>query len=137
MGATFNVTGNVYIEKQIEISGGAVQFNDSHNDEHKAIKKEDIIIPAEFQSEQALAIYEKLKKANVLDENLQPKCSRPRAALLAQELSERLGIKHSWTYYEKMWHRENMRNDLQKALERPITGNYIAYIKEILDDKKE
>ena len=135
MSAVFNVKGNVYIEKQIEIKGGAVQFIDNHNDQEKQLKdKADIIIPAEFNSEIALAIYEKLKAAQILDDNLQPLCSRPKAALLAQELSERLGIKHTWTIYEKMWHRENMRNDLQKALERKETGNYIFVIREILDN---
>jgi len=133
MGATFNVKGNVHIEKQIEIHGGAVQFNDYHYSDDKNLpKKEDIVLPAEFSSEVAMAMYEKLKTAKIIDDNLQPLCSRPRAALLAQELSSRLGIKHQWTYYEKMWHRENMRNDLQKAMERKETGDYIYVIREAL-----
>ena len=133
MSAVFNVKGNVYIEKQIEIKGGAVQFIDNHNDQEKQLKNSaEMIIPAEFHSEKALAIYEKLKAAKILDDQLQPLCSRPKAALLAQEISNRLGIKHTWTIYEKMWHRDNMRNDLQKALERKETGDYVSTIREAL-----
>jgi len=97
-----------------------------------SVKANNCALPKEFYSESALVLYKKLRDSKILDDNNQPLCSKPRAALLAQELSAQLNIKHHWTYYEKMWHRENMRNDLQKAMERKETGDYIYVIREAL-----
>lgn len=54
MGATFNITGDLHIEKQISISGGVVQFVDHHT---PAIEKnkEYTVLPRPDDYEQLVA----------------------------------------------------------------------------------
>lgn len=63
-------------------------------------------------------LWERLKNADLVDDNNQPNVSRPEAALMADMLSEILGIANKWKMFEKLWHRNNMRGDYNKALEQ-------------------
>ena len=63
-------------------------------------------------------LWEKVQEAGLVDEAGQPTVSRTEAALLADELAERLGIAHKWKLFETLWHRNNMRGDFNTALEQ-------------------
>lgn len=63
-------------------------------------------------------LWERLKNADLVDDYNQPNVSRPEAALMADMLSEILGIANKWKMFEKLWHRNNMRGDYNKALEQ-------------------
>ena len=65
-----------------------------------------------FESE----YWKKLKEAGWVDEDGQPTCSRTEAAILADELLEKMKKGHKWTIFEKMWNRKNMRTDFQEAM---------------------
>jgi hypothetical protein len=63
--------------------------------------------------EWALAI-----SAGLIDEVNQPTVSRTEAALLANTIAERLGIKNKWKVFESLWQRKNMRGDYNTALDQ-------------------
>lgn len=77
-------------------------------------------------------LWERLKNADLVDDYNQPNVSRPEAALMADMLSEILGIANKWKLFEKLWHRNNMRNDFNKALEQRKSLDFQEKLKILL-----
>ena len=73
-------------------------------------------LPEALSTEEAMALWEKVKKAGYVDDNFQPLISRTQSALLADAMAERLGIKEKWKVFEVLWNRKNMYRDYYKAL---------------------
>ena len=65
---------------------------------------------------EAMVLWEKAQRAGYVDANFQPKISRSQAALLADAMAERLGIRNKWKVFEGLWNRKNMYRDYYKAL---------------------
>lgn len=63
-------------------------------------------------------LWKQVMEAGLVNEQGQPTVSRPEAALLADMLASRLDIANKWKVFEKMWHRNNMRNDYNTALDQ-------------------
>ena len=61
-------------------------------------------------------LWQKAKDAGLVDENNQPTVSRTEAALLADMLAGKLGIRNKWKMFETLWQRNNMRGDFNTAL---------------------
>lgn len=78
-------------------------------------------------------LWQRLKDARLVDEHGQPLVSRPEAALMAYMLAERLHIDQKWKFFEQLWHRKNMRNDYNTALEQRKSLDFQDRLKEILD----
>ncbi len=77
-------------------------------------------------------LWQKLKDAGLVDENGQPTVSRPEAALMADILAERLGITNKWKQFGQLWHRNNMRNDYNTALNQRKSLEFQDRVKNIL-----
>ena len=73
-------------------------------------------LPASLCTEQAMVLWRKAQQAGYVDEHYQPLVSRTQAALLADAMAERLGIKEKWKVFEAFWKRKNMYRDYYKAL---------------------
>ena len=73
-------------------------------------------LPDVLSTEKAMTLWEKAKAAGWIDANYQPLISRTQAALLADAMAERLGIKEKWKVFETQWNRKNMYRDYYKAL---------------------
>ena len=69
-----------------------------------------------LSTEEAMALWEKVQKAGYVDDNYQPLISRTRAAVLADEIAERLEVKEKWKAFETLWNRRNMYRDYHDAL---------------------
>ncbi len=76
------------------------------------------ILPEALAAEQAMALWKKAQDAGYVDANYQPLISRTQAALLADAIAERLGIKEKWKVFESLWNRKYMRSDYNLALTR-------------------
>ncbi|MCR4959282.1 MAG: hypothetical protein K6B13_11885 [Prevotella sp.] len=63
-----------------------------------------------------MLLWQKAQQAGYVDEHYQPLLSRTQAALLADAMAERLGIKEKWKVFESFWHRKNMYKDYYDAL---------------------
>lgn len=77
-------------------------------------------------------LWEKVREAGLVDEDGQPTVSRTEAALLADELAERLDISHKWKLFETLWHRNNMRGDYNTALEQKKSLLFQEKLKNLL-----
>jgi hypothetical protein len=73
-------------------------------------------LPDVLSTEKAMALWEKVQAAGYVDEHYQPTVSRTQAALLADAMAERLGIKEKWKVFGELWKRKNMYYDYYKAL---------------------
>jgi len=79
-------------------------------------EKEASNLPEALSTEAAMALWKKAQAAGWVDANYQPLISRTQAALLADAMAERLGIKEKWKTFEALWNRKNMYRDYYKAL---------------------
>ena len=73
-------------------------------------------LPEELATDEAMALWQKVQLAGYVDEHYQPLLSRTQAALLADAIAERLGIKEKWKVFEGLWNRKNMRSDYTRAM---------------------
>ena len=73
-------------------------------------------LPDELATDKAMVLWKKAQQAGYVDANYQPLISRTQAALLADAIAERLGIKEKWKVFEGLWNRKNMYRDYYKAL---------------------
>lgn len=73
-------------------------------------------LPEALSTPEAMVLWEKAQRAGYVDANFQPKISRSQAALLADAMAERLGIRNKWKVFEGLWNRKNMYRDYYKAL---------------------
>ena len=77
-------------------------------------------------------LWKQVMEAGLVNEQGQPTVSRPEAALLADMLASRLDIANKWKVFEKMWHRNNMRNDYNTALDQKKSLAFQEKLKKIL-----
>jgi len=77
--------------------------------------------------------WQKVKQAGLVDAAGMPTVSRPEAALMADKLAKLLGIANKWKYFEQLWHRNNMRNDYNTALNQEKSLEFQDRLKKILD----
>jgi len=75
-------------------------------------------LPDVLATSEAMVLWRKAQQAGYVDEHYQPLLSRTQAALLADAMAERLGIKEKWKVFEGLWHRKYMRSDYNLALTR-------------------
>ena len=75
-------------------------------------------LPAPLGTEQAMVLWRKAQAAGWIDDNYQPLLSRTQAALLANYMADKLGIKEKWKVFESLWNRKYMRSDYNLALTR-------------------
>ena len=76
----------------------------------------DTPLPPELSTPKAMALWQKAQAKGYVDANYQPLISRTQAALLADAMAERLGIRKKWKVFETLWNRKNMYRDYYKAL---------------------
>ena len=76
--------------------------------------------------------WQELVEEGLIDENGQPTVSRPEAALMADMLAKRLKIANKWKLFEQLWHRNNMRNDYNTALNQRKSLEFQERMKKLL-----
>ena len=88
-------------------------------------------LPDVLSTPEAMALWQKVQQAGYVDEHYQPLLSRTQAALLADAMAERLGIKEKWKVFEGLWNRKNMYRDYYKALNLQQSLAFQDEIKEL------
>jgi len=115
----------------------------SSADKHPQQNPHDVVLPPKLSSEKAMRLWRKLQEAGFIDEYYQPiGLTRTDVVLLAEEMNIRLGDENDnlldikeWKSYETLWHRKNMKADLQRALKQDKTPEFRDKIKRILEGK--
>jgi hypothetical protein len=93
-------------------------FGDKVPGKFTAPNRDGELLPEVLRTEKAMALWQKAQEAGYVDEYYQPLISRTQAALLADAMAERLGIKEKWKVFEGLWNRKYMRSDYNLALTR-------------------
>ena len=88
-------------------------------------------LPAALCTEQAMVLWHKAQAAGWIDDNYQPLLSRTQAALLADAMAVRLGIKEKWKVFEGLWNRKYMRSDYNLALTQQKTYEFQDELKRL------
>ncbi len=88
-------------------------------------------LPDELATDEAMALWRKAQQAGYVNEHYQPQLSRTQAALLADAMAERLGIKEKWKVFEALWHRRNMHKDFYLAFGQQQTSDFQDELKEL------
>ena len=88
-------------------------------------------LPKELHTDEAMALWQKAQQAGYVDEHYQPKISRTQAALLADAMAHRLGIKEKWKVFEEFWHRNYMRSDYNLALSQQQSYDFQDELKQL------
>ena len=88
-------------------------------------------LPDELATDKAMVLWRKAQQAGYVDENYQPLLSRTQAALLADAMAERLGIKEKWKVFEALWNRKYMRSDYNLALTQQQSYDFQDELKQL------
>jgi len=75
-------------------------------------------LPEVLATDEAMALWEKARAAGYVDDDYQPLISRTQAALLADAMAVRLGIREKWKVFETLWNRTKMYKDYYQAVEQ-------------------
>ena len=90
-------------------------------------------MPEVLRTKDAMVLWKKAQDAGYVDANYQPLISRTQAALLADAMAERLGIRKKWKVFEALWHRTKMYKDYYKAIDQKQYWSFQNKLKQILD----
>ena len=96
-------------------------------------EKEASNLPEALSTEAAMALWKKAQAAGWVDANYQPLISRTQAALLADAMAERLGIKEKWKTFEALWHRKYMYHDYYRAMEQQQSLDFQDTMKRLFE----
>ena len=88
-------------------------------------------LPEPLATPEAMVLWQKAQQAGYVDEHFQPLLSRTLAALLADSMAARLGIKEKWKVFEGFWHRKYMRSDYNLALTRKRSLDFQDELKKL------
>ena len=91
-------------------------------------------LPPELATPEAMVLWQKVQQAGYVDEHFQPLISRPLAAILADSMAKRLGIKNKWKIFGALWNRNNMRGDYNDALSQRQTLAFQDSLKVLFAD---
>ena len=94
-------------------------------------EKESGILSEVLATEAAIALWQKVQAAGWIDDNYQPLLSRTQAALLADAMAERLGLKEKWKVFETLWNRKYMYRDYYEALNQKKSLEFQDEIKKL------
>ena len=90
-------------------------------------------LPEALATDEAMVLWRKAQEAGYVDANCQPLISRTQAALLADAMAERLGIREKWKVFEELWGRKKMYKDYYEAVDQKQFLPFLNKLKQILD----
>ena len=126
--------GSQYVDKQFNI-GAYPKPQASPQPSPKGKGDERELLPERLRTKDAMVLWKKAQDAGYVDANYQPLISRTQAALLADAMAERLGIKEKWKVFEGLWNRKYMRSDYNLALTRKRTLDFQDELKQLIIDR--
>ena len=90
-------------------------------------------LPEVLATPEAMALWRKAQRAGYVDEHYQPLISRTQAALLADTMAQRLGIKEKWKTFGELWNRQKMYKDYYNALNQQQSLAFQDRLKALFD----
>ena len=122
--------GSQYVDKQFNIGAYPRLLPKGKGVDSAEASKS---LPDVLATDKAMALWRKAQRAGYVDEHYQPLLSRTQAALLADAMAERLGIKEKWKVFEALWLRTKMYKDYYQALDQKQYLSFLDKLKQIFD----
>lgn len=124
------------LKDMIVAAMGAAQTKEPLKED--AVPAEPTVLPPELSTEKAMKLWQLLQEAGYIDDNYQPRVSRPQAALIANKFFTVLDMEVQWSLFQDIWHRKNMRNDLSKARNSKTKNDtFIAKLNDLVNSNSE
>ena len=120
--------GSQYVDKQYNLASPPTPLQRERGVNTSMDEKS---LPEVLTTDEAMTLWRKAQRAGYVDEHFQPLLSRTQAALLADAMAERLGIKEKWKVFEALWHRRNMHKDFYLAFGQQQTSDFQDELKEL------
>lgn len=86
-----------------------------------------------LRTPEAMTLWKKAQSEGYVDANNQPLISRTQAALLADAIAKRLGIKDKWKVFEVLWNRKNMYKDYYQSLGQQQSLSFQDRLKQLFE----
>ena len=122
--------GSQYVERQINLTSPPTPLRMARGVDSAEASKS---LPDVLATDEAMALWRKAQAAGWIDANYQPLLSRTQAALLADAMAERLGIKEKWKVFEVLWHRKYMYHDYYRAMEQQQSLDFQDTLKRLFE----
>ena len=122
--------GSQYVDKQFNIGAYPRLLPKGKGVDSAEASKS---LPDVLATDKAMALWRKAQRAGYVDEHYQPLLSRTQAALLADAMAERLGIKEKWKVFEGLWHRKYMYHDYYRAMEQQQSLDFQDTLKRLFE----
>ena len=120
--------GSQYVDKQFNLASPPTPLAWERGVNTSTDEKS---LPEVLATDEAMVLWQKVQQAGYVDEHYQPLLSRTQAALLADAMAERLGIKEKWKVFEGLWHRKYMRSDYNLALSQQQSYEFQGELKRL------
>ena len=120
--------GSQYVDKQFNIEAYPRPLTKGKGADGAEASKS---LPDVLATDKAMVLWRKAQRAGYVDEHYQPLISRTQAALLADAMAKRLGIKEKWKVFEGLWRRRNMYRDYYDAMNQDQTYMFLDKLKEL------
>lgn len=84
---------------------------------------------------EAMGLWEKLQNAGYVDQDLKPMhhLTNTQLAIIADEFCGKLGMRAKWTYFERLWHKKNMREYNNRSLNQENSFVFRKKIQQIFE----
>ena len=122
--------GSQYVDKQFNIGAYPRPLPKGKGVDSAEASKS---LPDVLATDKAMVLWRKAQRAGYVDEHYQPLLSRTQAALLADAMAERLGIKEKWKVFEVLWHRKYMYHDYYRAMEQQQSLDFQDTLKRLFE----
>lgn len=99
-------------------------------------KREELKLPDELNTPEAIEILNKLQEHDYLDDCYQPKrMSISEKGVLASLISDKLGINQPWVTFGELWNmnKETLRKGNSKGMDQKSIERFIEKIKDVMD----
>ena len=124
----FYAPGSQYVDKQFNFGAYPRPLPEGRGVDSSEASKSLLEVLA---TDEAMALWEKVQRAGCVDEHYQPLLSRTQAAILADEMARRLGIKEKWKVFETLWQRKNMYKDYYRAMDQRQSLHFKDCLKQL------
>ena len=122
--------GSQYVDKQFNIGAYPRPLPKGKGVDSAEASKS---LPDVLATDKAMALWRKAQRAGYVDEHYQPLISRTQAALLADTMAQRLGIKEKWKTFGELWNRQKMYKDYYNALNQQQSLAFQDRLKALFD----
>ena len=126
-------SGGQHVETQINIGNAQPKPETLPKGKETDSAEASKSLPEVLATDEAMTLWRKAQQAGYTDEHYQPLLSRTQAALLADAMAERLGIKEKWKVFEGLWHRKYMYHDYYRAMEQQQSLDFQDALKQLFE----